>query len=53
MKLPLVACLLCLLPTLLFCQPQDPVLDSLKRPLPKGATVRQQAERLQAIFGKF
>ncbi len=50
MKLPFFTCLLYFLPTLLFGQVQDPVLDSLKRPLPNGATVRQQAERLRSIL---
>ncbi len=50
MKLPVSTFLLYLLPILLFGQVQDPVLDSLKRPLSKGATVRQQAEQMQAVL---
>ena len=50
MKLTLLACCLLFLPAAFFCQTSDPVLDSLKQPLPKGATARQQAERLQAIL---
>jgi signal transduction histidine kinase/CheY-like chemotaxis protein/tetratricopeptide (TPR) repeat protein len=50
MKLLAFICLLWFLPVLLHCQVADPVLDSLKRPLPKAATGRQQAQRLRSIL---
>jgi len=50
MKIPVLACLLWLLPTLLFCQNADPVLDSLKRPLPANSTVQAQAIQLKNIL---
>lgn len=49
MKLSVLAwCVL--LPALIHCQSSDAKLDSLKRPLPKDATARRQAERLQGIM---
>ncbi|HNL37629.1 MAG TPA: ATP-binding protein [Saprospiraceae bacterium] len=50
MKSFLLACCLLFISLALRCQPSDPVLDSLKRPLPAGATARQQAERLQSVL---
>lgn len=34
----------------LFCQTSDPVFDSLSQPLPAGAGVRKQAERLKNVL---
>ncbi len=50
MKRLTILCLLGLLPRLQVAQNADPVLDSLKRPLPAHASARQQAERLESIL---
>ncbi len=50
MKWLVILCLFGLLPRFPAAQNPDPVLDSLKRPLPAGAGVRAQAERLESIL---